>query len=225
MRQKKRTRLAILREQLGWTRQELAKRTGYSTVYLKKLEAGERAMTSRPASAIAVITGVHASWLRGRFREKPILAEFGVGAVAPPPPSSRPTQGRHKITVAPRIMPVWVHEWSPEMAERLQKRKLDSRAANEDAVRCLTTFLIHSNFLANIILTGYKAKKPMLALARIHAAIANLCREFKVPGSPLPPAYINRDVKRFDPLEADAVGGEIVNRLIRGLKAEIRSRP
>lgn len=219
MKRKKQTRLAILRSQLGWTQQELGRRAGgLSSVYIKKLEAGGRPMSQRPAIAIGTASGVDAAWLMGRYRPYPILA--GINA-----PASGSAAGLHKVQPRPGVSPVLMRSWSPDMAETLRGRRLDARAANEDAVRCLSCFLWDCHFLANIILTGYKAGKPALALARIHAAIGSLSSEFKAPGVQLPPRYENADVGRFAPSGADSVASTIVNELIRGLKAEIGKRP
>jgi transcriptional regulator with XRE-family HTH domain len=218
MKQKRQNRLAILREQLGWTRRELARRAGLSTVYIKKLETGERPMTRRPAIAIADVTAVDIGWLRGQFRPYPILAAFTAPCVSG-------TEKRYQVQLGRGVMPNLMRPWSPEMAKKLRERRVDARAANQDAVLCLTHFLLNCHFLANIILTGYRAMKPTLAIARISSAIGTLHEEFKAPGLQLPPRYFNKDVGRFDPTGADAVAGDIANRLVHDLKAAIKKRP
>jgi len=114
--------------------------------------------------------------------------------------------------------------WSKGMAEELVRRKTDPRAAHEDADHCLVWFMVNSHRLAKIILSAYKSKRPMLALARLEAAMASLADEFKVQQKQLP-FPVHRDSQDFMPAGAGEASTQIVNDLIRGLKAEIRKRP
>jgi transcriptional regulator with XRE-family HTH domain len=104
--------------------------------------------------------------------------------------------------------------WKPEMAEAIQERKLDRRAAEQDAHHCLVWFLINSDRMARIILAGFKRKSPMLALARLHVCMDTLSKEFKV--NPEPVKYMGKTPYR--------AAAETTRRLIQGLNAETERR-
>ena len=122
------------------------------------------------------------------------------------------------------ILASFKRPWSKRMAEELVHRKTDPRAAHKDADHCLVWFMINSHRLAKIILSAYRAKRPMLALARIQAAMSSLADEFKVQPERLP-FKVNRDSEDFSPTGAGEASALIVNDLIHGLKAEIGKRP
>ena len=104
--------------------------------------------------------------------------------------------------------------WKSEMAEAIQERKLDRRAAEQDAHHCLVWFLINSDRMARIILAAFKRKSPMLALARLHVCLDTLSKEFKV--DPEPVKFIGKRPYR--------AAAETTRRLIQGLKAETERR-
>ena len=153
----------------------------------------------------------------------------GCAAIIVPTPSSQPgeapcaaaTQKLYQVKPGRGIMPIWMRPWSPDMPEQVRGRRFDAQAANQDASRCLTVFLHGCHWLAQIVLAGYKAKKPRLAEARINSAIGNLTQEFKVPLSlmGLLPRYSNKDAGKFKPSGAAEAAGLIVDRLIEDLRA------
>ena len=85
---------------------------------------------------------------QGQFRPYPILAAFTAPCVSG-------TEKRYQVQLGRGVMPNLMRPWSPEMAKKLRERRVDARAANQDAVLCLTHFLLNCHFLANIISVSY----------------------------------------------------------------------
>ncbi len=107
-------------------------------------------MTKYVAISIAAAFGVDPNWLLGQGSETPIPARFGL------------------------------QQWTKEMADSIEKRKMSKVARSEDAAHCVQWYMINADRLARIITKGFKSKKTMLCLSRVESAMDDLMKQFSV---------------------------------------------
>lgn len=163
------TRLAILRRELGWMQKELADKCGFSTIYVLKLEHGERAMTHNAALALSFATGASVEWLKGKGRRYPIPTPSGQTwtpkAVEVNPIIWKQTKdGKRKGTLAPETI----------------NRYLDEDYSASEAQFANAMLAALCDGVAKLIWSAYAKKKTRLVIQLISEHLAALGKRFQV---------------------------------------------
>jgi transcriptional regulator with XRE-family HTH domain len=163
------TRLAILRREMGMLQKELAERCALSTIYILKLEHGERMMTRNVALALSIATGASVEWLMGKGRRYPILTPAGVqwtpkSLEVHPIIWKRTKDGKREGAL------------SPETINRYFD--MDYCAGEAQFAGAILAGLCDAT--AKIIYSAYKKKKTMLVIRLIQEHLTALIKRFQV---------------------------------------------
>jgi transcriptional regulator with XRE-family HTH domain len=161
-------RLALLRRELGLMQKELAELCGFSTIYILKLEHGERTMTHNAALALSFATGASIEWLKGKGRRYPIVT-----------PSGEPW-----TTKALEVHPIiWKRSskgnLEGSLAPETEKRFFDIDYCKGEAMFANAVLATLCDGMAKLIYSAYAKKKTMLVIRLIQEDLIALSKRFR----------------------------------------------
>jgi transcriptional regulator with XRE-family HTH domain len=195
---KAKSRLALVREEMGITQRVLADRAGLSLVYLKELEYGYKHMSKSAALALSVATGVALRWLMGEGRLKPI-------------PAGMLDSGEN---------------WTRDTADNRVglKRNRSEYHTFQDASDITVMLLFNFHLMAEIVSSTFKSRNrqhAFTAMKRIEWELRELRKQFRVSLRPFPQkmgSAFNRAARNY-------TLAKVANRLGDDLQAELDKCP
>jgi transcriptional regulator with XRE-family HTH domain len=195
---KKKTRLAVLIDALKLPQATIARRTGLSVVYIKKLKAGSRIPSKAVVLAFSDAFGVDVQWLLGkRGSNMKVETYFG-------------------------------EAWTMEIASSIQRRKeFDTKKNRGDlGLSCLFWLLVNYDRLARIVSAAFKKKKAKLALGRVDLALTDLMKTFDVAAAPAPfhlNQWLKGNGKYIEEKGPDLAAARIVQRFFAEIEREVHA--